>query len=174
MLRTLHLALLVVLSGLPAATHAATATARSCSDPAHRGFDFWIGDWDAYEVGAGASASPVARNRVEPVLDGCALHEDYLQRDGLHGRSFSSYDRIRKRWHQSWFTSRGDQLQLDGRLRDGRIELHGIEHTSDGPRRIRAVWYPQGDGVRETAEYSTDDGAHWSPWFDILFRPHRE
>jgi hypothetical protein len=27
---------------------------------------------------------------------------------------------------------------------------------------------------RETADRSTDGGKTWTPWFDIVFRPHRD
>jgi hypothetical protein len=45
--------------------------------------------------------------------------------------------------------------------------------TADGrPGRLRATWQPRKDGVRETAELSTDGGKTWKPLFDIVFRRH--
>lgn len=69
--------------------------------------------WDTYDVAAPAKL--VARNNVTITLGGCVLHESYEQGDGLVGESFSLYDASRARWHQSWFTNRGQLLLLDGR-----------------------------------------------------------
>jgi hypothetical protein len=47
-----------------------------CAGPEYRVFDFWVGDWDAFDVG---NPAPVARVRVDRILDGCVLREDYQQ-----------------------------------------------------------------------------------------------
>lgn len=35
---------------------------------------------------------------------------------------------------------------------------------------VRARWAPGAEGVRETAERSSDGGRTWNPWFDVVFR----
>jgi hypothetical protein len=45
-----------------------------CAGPDYRMFDFWVGDWDAFDVG---NPVPVARVRVDRILDGCVLREDF-------------------------------------------------------------------------------------------------
>ena len=64
---------------LPSPAGAAKETpSPECAGPEYRRFDFWAGDWDAYEVGAvGADTKPVARTRVDVILGGCALREVY-------------------------------------------------------------------------------------------------
>lgn len=108
-------------SPLSAAEHAAGA----CSAPAYRQFDFFAGDWDTHDVQAPDKV--VARNTVEVILDGCVIHEDYRQGDGLHGESYSLYDAARKVWHQSWVTNRGDLLLLDGGMQGRRMVFEGVE-----------------------------------------------
>ena len=158
----------VVASPLLAAEHASSV----CSAPAYRQFDFFVGDWDTYDVQA--QDKVVARNTVKVILDGCVIHEDYRQNDGLHGESYSLYDAARKVWHQSWVTNRGDLLLLDGGVQDGRMIFKGVERKSGKPDAlVRAAWYKQGDGVRETAEQSLDGGKTWKTEFDILFKPHK-
>src|SRR5262249_32615914 len=66
--------------------------AAACSAPEYRQFDFWVGDWDAFESGG---SIPVARVRVDRVLDGCALLERYEDTNGLKGQSFTIYDASR-------------------------------------------------------------------------------
>jgi hypothetical protein len=146
--------------------------AGGCTAPEYRQFDFWVGNWDAYE--ATGSTKVVARTLVTPMLGGCVLGEVYQQNDGLVGESYSIYDSSRKQWHQSWVTNRGGLLLLDGWLEEGRMVLIGREHRPDGTSSlIRGVWWPEGDAVRERADRSTDGGKTWTPVFDLVFRPHR-
>lgn len=143
----------------------------SCAAPEYRRFDFWIGDWDVFD--ADNPAKRVARVRVDRILDGCVLREDYQDTEGHKGQSFSIYDAVRKSWHQTWVTNRGQVLQLDGGLQDGDMALSAAELTTDGKeKQIRGVWKPVADGVKETAVTSLDGGKHWEPWFDLMFRPH--
>src|SRR5437868_7047717 len=90
------------------------AVSDSCDAPEYRAFDFWIGDWDVYE--ADKPSATVAHVRVERILGGCVLREDYQDNNGLKGRSFSIYDSSRKVWHQSWVTNRGQLLLLNGNI----------------------------------------------------------
>jgi hypothetical protein len=160
------------LAQTPPAKTAAPKAPASCAAPEYRQLDFWIGDWDAYDL---ADANKrVARNRVDAILDGCALREVYEQTDGLVGQSFSVYDASRKVWHQTWVTNHGQLLVIEGRFQDGRLTLTGTQPAAAGPpKTVRAVWYPQEEGVRETAEASGDGGKTWKPLFDILFRAHK-
>ncbi len=143
----------------------------ACAAPEYHQFDFWVGDWDAFEVDTHAKS---ARNHVDSILDGCVIREDYEQNDGMHGESFSIYDASRKVWHQSWVTNRGGLLIIEGAWKDGQMTLEGADHPQPGvERRVRGIWKPQDNGVRETAVTSTDGGKTWKPWFDILFLPHK-
>jgi hypothetical protein len=139
--------------------------------PEYHQFDFWIGDWDAFDLDN--SSTPVARNRVNRILDGCVLLEDYQGTNGLHGQSFSIYDASRKLWHQSWVTDRGKLLVIEGGLHDGAMILNGSDRDANGQRRlVRGTWKRVSGGVRETAVTSQDGGHSWTPWFDIVFKPH--
>jgi len=168
-----------LLTGLGAAlvmcgsAFAAPANPQSrCAAPEYRQFDFWAGDWDAYD--ADDLSRPAARVRVDPILDGCALREDYRGTNGLVGQSLNTWDAVRRVWHQSWVTNRGQLLVLEGELRDGKMTMRATEATAEGTRLWRAVWIPQADGgVRETAETSSD-GKIWKQAFDMVFRKHRE
>src|SRR5260370_39781432 len=159
----------VLVSGTATALAAEALTSSKCAGAEHRRFDFWVGDWDAYEIGGGDK--PVARARVDIVLGGCALREVYEQNDGLIGQSFTTYDAPRKLWHQTWVTNRGQLLQIDGRFQGDSLTLQGRQAAPDGHEEIlRGVLTPQAGGVRETAQGSTDVGATWQPRFDFLLR----
>lgn len=140
---------------------------RRCNTPEHRQFDFWVGNWDVFDRGG---TTKVADVRVEAILDGCVLKEDYADPDGLHGSSFSSFDVTTKRWQQTWVTDRGQLLVINGERQGHAMVFAGWRH--DGPKEVlvRARWIPDGAGVRETAETSNDNGKTWTPWFDLDFR----
>lgn len=146
------------------------AAAAPCMSAKFHGFDFFLGEWEVYDVGA---SKLKAHNSVTRMLDGCAIREVYSRIDGYVGESFSTYDSSRARWHQSWVTNRGELLLLDGGLKDGNMVLTAIEHAATGIAPLtRGVWRPARNGVvRETAERSIDGGKTWTPVFDIEFRP---
>jgi hypothetical protein len=150
---------------------AGAAAQPGCASPAHRQFDFWLGDWDVVDAHTQAK---VARVHVTRTLDDCVLLEEYRGSDGHEGESFSIYDAPRGVWHQTWVTNRGQVLVIEGNLRGGAMELSGSERLADGTvRLVRGTWQPSRDGVREVAVRSTDGGKTWTEWFDLAFRPHR-
>ncbi len=143
----------------------------SCVAPEYHQFDFWIGDWDVFEIDR---STPVARVRVDRILEGCVLPEDYQDTNGLKGQSFSIYDAPRKIWHQSWVTNRGQLLVIEGKIQGGEMVLSGLDRTADGKKRhVRGVWKPVNSVVRETAITSIDGEKTWKPWFDLVFRSHK-
>ena len=149
---------------------AATPISSHCSAAEYHQLDFWIGDWDTFESDAPNGPS-IARARVAPIAQGCAIHELYEQSDGLIGDSILSYDPVRKQWQQTWVTNRGSLMVLWGTFKDGALTLEGESHMRDGKSVMqRITWKNQDDGVREWAELSKDGGKTWSPAFDVLFR----
>jgi len=144
----------------------------ACAGPEFRQFDFWLGDWDTYEMAD--TSKVVARNRVTSILGGCVLREEYEQNDGLVGESYSLWDASRGVWHQSWVTNRGTLLLLEGRVDKGRMVMTAPEMTPEGKASLlRGIWWVEGKNVRSKADRSTDGGKTWAPVFDIVFRPHR-
>lgn len=142
---------------------------KHCTSPQYHQFDFWIGDWDAFDVETGARDAHV---RVDRILDGCVLHEQYEGANGHLGESFSIYDAFRRMWHQTWVTNRGELLTIEGTLENGAMLLAGASLDSGGhEKRVRGNWKPVKGGVQETAVTSIDGGKTWKPWFDVLFRP---
>ena len=93
-----------------------------CLAPEYQQFDFWMGDWDVFDVDN--PSTTVARVRVDHIPDGCVLREDYQGTDGLKGQSFSLYDVFRKVWHQNWVTNRGRLLVIEGQMQAGKM-VHG-------------------------------------------------
>jgi ketosteroid isomerase-like protein len=160
--------LLVVILLLLGTAFAQNSASPQCSAPEYHQFDFWLGDWNAYD--AESPKVVAARVRVEPILDGCSLHEIYDGVNGLHGESFSIYDESRKLWHQTWVTNRGQLLVVEGSFAEGAIKLSGVDNARHA--NVVAAWKQENGGVRETAFFTDENGKGKRPWFDMIFRPH--
>jgi hypothetical protein len=143
---------------------AQSPTSGPCTASEYREFDFWVGDWNVFDIG---NPRKVADAQVEAILDGCVLREDYRGADGHKGQSFTIYDAARKVWHQTWVTNRGELLQIEGKVENGEMILTGRNQQG---ALVRGTWRPVNRDVRETAVTSTDDGRTWQPWFDLMFR----
>ena len=54
-----------------------------CDRPAYHQLDFWIGDWNVVS----ASGEAIGANRIESVLKGCAIQENWTEPSGEEGKS---------------------------------------------------------------------------------------
>jgi hypothetical protein len=165
-LTALGIALITPTVAAPATT---TTAPSQCSAADYHQLDFWIGHWDTFETDP-AGGPLIAHTRVEPIAQGCAIHELYEQTDGLIGDSILSYDPVRKQWQQTWVTNRGSLMVLWGTFKNGALVLEGEAHLRDGKSVMqRITWQTKDEGVRESAVLSTDGGKTWTPAFDVLF-----
>lgn len=141
---------------------------RPCQETECRQFDFWLGDWDA-SWGEGEEGA----NRVEAVLGGCVILEQFDGRPGtpLRGMSVSSYDADENRWRQTWVDNQGGYLDFEGAWQGDRMILLREATTDDGPMLQRMVWYDiQVDTLEWNWERSTDGGEHWTVLWNIHYR----
>lgn len=161
----------VQLFALPLSPAFQPHNAAPCSAPEYHQFDFWLGDWDSFDFG---TTKKDAHIRIDRILDGCVIQEDYQSLAGHQGQSFSIYDASRKLWHQTWVTNRGELLIIEGKFQSGEMVLSGSDLTPTGQKReVRGTWKPLLDGsIRESVVISLDAGKSWQPWFDLIFRPH--
>jgi hypothetical protein len=165
-------ALLAILAATSTASIAA-APPVACPAPAAHQFDFWIGDWDAFD--AEDTHTAIARTRITAIAAGCAIHELYEQSDGLIGDSILAFDPVRRAWQQTWVTNRGSLMVVSGGLVDDALVLEGEMHAANGTSlRQRITWTKQGAEVREASTISRDDGRSWQQAFDVVFRKHRQ
>lgn len=99
-----------------------------CSGEEYRQFDFWIGDWEVLDE----AGTPQGTNRIEQILGGCALQENWVGAEGSTGHSFNTFDKNSGRWHQTWVDGNGLLLLLDGGLEEGSMVLSGPGVSRDG------------------------------------------
>ena len=156
----------LALALLLGAAFAPPASAAACDSPAHRAFDFWLGQWQVQTP----DGKIAGNNRIEREYDGCVLHERYATAGAYRGESLNIYDAGRKVWHQTWVDTTGVLLVLEGGVREGKMVLEGeTANAGAQPTKHRITWTPNADGgVRQLWE-STDAKGNWSVAFDGLY-----
>jgi len=152
-----------------------------CSAPEYRQFDFWVGEWDVVpnpetmpKVSKAQSSREPALNVIKKIEGGCVIHENWDDRQGGTGQSFNIYDRVTKRWNQTWVSNDGSLHIYWGELRDGKIVYIGEVPLGpamrfQGRRTVRLTFMPLGpDKVRQFSESLNSDGT-WSVNYDLLY-----
>lgn len=160
---------LSLLLSLPLQAQAADLKKPACADAAFHQFDFWVGDWDVTTP----QGKPAGRNRIQAILDGCAISEEWTGAGGTNGRSHSAWDATRKQWNQYWAADDAGVLYLSGSLQDGRMVLSGeqVDPASGKHSPQRVTWTPNADGsVRQLWESSADGGKTWTTVFEGIYR----
>ena len=142
-----------------------------CDNAQNRQFDFWLGQWEVTNP-AGKLAG---RSRIESLLDGCVLLENWDSPSGVSGKSFNIFNATTGHWEQFWVDNSGSRLHLRGGMHEGSMVLEGAQDKPDAAtgivQRERITWTPHADGsVRQHWEASTDDGKTWKTSFDGLYR----
>jgi hypothetical protein len=150
----------------------AAAQPRGCAAPEFHQLDFWIGTWDVLS----AAGEKLGANRIDPILKGCAIQENWSEPDGTEGRSLFFYSPIARRWNQIWITDAA--TDLGGLKEKHAIAMHSGEARFQGELitaagrvvldRTTLKLLPDGR-VRQTIETSSDGGATWTAQFDAFY-----
>ena len=170
---TVRFIALLLIANLGIGTVSAQDDQPRCAESAtYDALDFWIGEWDVY-----VGDRLVGSNRIESVLDGCAVLEHWSAEGGGDGKSlfFVDYD---GRWAQIWVTqwamSAGgvkEKIMVDDPP-EGSVRFQGVvRHPDAGVWLDRTTLTPLDDGtVRQLIEVSEDNGESWNPTFDAVYR----
>ena len=127
--------------------------------PEARQFDFWIGDWDV-TWGEGQRG----RNRIEAILDGAVLLEQFDGSPGtqLRGMSVSVYRAQPGEWHQTWVDNQGSYWTFAGGYANGRMTLATDDVRDSRPVKLRMVWHNiSAQALDWNWERSDDGGRTW-------------
>jgi hypothetical protein len=108
----------------------AAANDRACSEAAHRGLDFWAGEWAIYDE----DRVRVGTNRVAKTPDGCAYIETWSGTLGDGGRSLNYFDVAQGRWKQIWLGDTGGLAEQSGVVAEGELRLQGETVGPDGAK----------------------------------------
>ncbi len=132
-----------------------------------REFDFWVGDWDAFD----AKGNKIGSNRIEKVESGCLIVEHWTSARGHTGRSINFIDPVDRTWRQVWVDGSGNVVRYEGVVRDGAMHFTGTYSPQRGSFAIaRATLTPMDDGrVKHVIQHSEDEGKTWKPYFDGVY-----
>ena len=160
---------LVAAAAIPASGQ--TLPAYGCDSPESKQLDFWIGEWELSYVEDGQPRK--SRNRITKTLDGCVVLEEFSGAPGtkLDGRSVSTYDRLTRRWKQTWVDNSASYLDFNGGLEDGRM-VFARQMQRDGKTVGQRMVFGdvQRDSLKWLWQRSDDGGATWKTQWEIDYR----
>lgn len=141
------------------------------NDARYRAFDFWVGDWDVF-----AGTQQVGHNRIERLLEGCLLMENWTDGYGNSGKSLNYFDPAVGRWKQNWVDENGGVVWYEGEVKDGEMRYAGENIAADGKKQLTHCRLTSlADGtVHHVIETSKDDGKTWTKGFDAIYRPAKK
>jgi hypothetical protein len=137
----------------------------------YRSFDFWIGEWEVRDP----QGQHVGDSRVEAILNGCVLLENWKSVRGGEGKSFNTFNPVTKNWRQFWVDASGSVIDYSrGSAAEGSLHFEGEQLTARGARLLSRMDFNllDGDRVRQRIERSSDGGKTWSVWFEGIY--HRK
>lgn len=140
----------------------------ACEEKIHHDFDFWIGDWDVYDLkGEKAGENSITREEY-----GCLLVEHWTDNSGVTGQSYNFYDNASQKWRQVW-VSAGATIDYAGGLNDkGEMVLEGtIGYRNGKTAPFRGVWTKLSNGdVRQHFEQYDAEEKSWKEWFTGIYK----
>jgi len=136
--------------------------------PEYRLLNFWLGDWDVYE-----GNQKVGTNKIESILNSCAVIENWKDLNGGEGKSFFYFDLSDKVWKQVWVTDHGymkEKMEQPSSTK-AEVTFQGEVFNANGKKvldRTRLILQP--NGVRQIIEQSEDVGKTWKVIFDAIYK----
>ncbi len=145
-----------------------------CSKPTFRQFDFWVGEWEAFDLKGNKSGD----SKISIIIDSCVILEEWTgapnQGFTYKGKSFNSYNAATKQWQQTWTDNTGNTTEfLRGEGSDGKIIYYADKVTgAKGEIFMRRLTFTKlsNDKVRQFGEKSDDGGNTWAVEYDLEYR----
>jgi len=152
-----------------------TSSKLPCGDPVYRQFDFWIGEWEAFDT----RGNKAGDSKVSLILDSCIILEEWTSasiNQGIRyaGKSFNAWNAATRQWQQTWVDNAGGTNEyLLGTFDNNRI----IYRTAPFPFKkdsmaIRKMTFTNLGPVklRQQGEISKDNGVNWATEYDLEYR----
>lgn len=176
----MRLTILIILAGLlagaarPGALHAPAAP--PCTEPEARAFDFLIGEWKMHLRSKNQRGEwgtpPVSRSVVVPMLDGCALLDEWIHYNRAgevteKGFTVRTYDPNAKQWRLFWTDNgvfQGRMQMWEGTFEDGVGTFIGGDAAPHprGRTTSKIVFSDIGqDALHWEMFFTRDDGETW-------------
>ena len=143
-------------------------------DPVYNQFDFWIGEWEAYDL----KGNVAGYSKITKILDNCVVLEEWTSaktQQGLvfSGKSYNSYNAVTKQWQQNWVDNTGGTTEyLTGYFENNAMHFTSRPFMSNGRTAIRKLTFYKLENhkVRQHGEISYDEGKTWTSEFELEYR----
>lgn len=138
-----------------------------CSSSEYRQMDFWVGEWEGeFDLPGGGKGH--ATNRITNNEFGrCVIAEHFTAPTGS-GASFGTWDRVGRRWVQTWVDVFGAYITLaGGPVARGptRFELRTTEPIGANHAHYRMIWEDvKADSFTWRWQARQDDGGYRDAW----------
>jgi hypothetical protein len=112
-------------------------------------------------------------NRIQRILDGCVVEENFSGENSipLRGTSVSTFDANSKQWKQTWVDNQGAYLDFAGEFKDGQMILQRESLTKKGRSLQRMVWKNiTANEFDWSWEASQDGGKTWQVQWPIHYK----
>lgn len=131
-------------------------------------FNFWIGNWDLF-----ANGSKFGESKVDTLLDGFAIQEDFLEfpPDPFHSINITTYNTDAKQWEQTMVDNMGHHSFFAGKFIDGKISLvRNFKNKKGEDRMQRTTFYNiSRDSFDWTFDASSDGGKSWNTFYTVHY-----
>lgn len=157
-------------------TLSAQNTLPCIKDTLYQALNFWLGDWDVFD----ANNNQVGQNRIEQILNGCAVMEHWTSQGGSEGKSLFFVDTNTQKWKQVWVTQ---SANTPGGQKEKTLVLNepGQKTIFQGQYQVRGrtildrtILTKQPDGsVKQEIQISPDQGQNWRTTFLGIYKPKK-
>jgi hypothetical protein len=146
-----------------------------CSNPVYRQFDFWLGQWEAFDT----NGQKAGDSKITLILDSCVILEEWTSaavQQGLRyaGKSFNTYNSTTKQWQQTWVDNVGGTNEyLIGKFENNQIIYNSTSFKiSKDTMAIRKMTFTNvsNEKMRQHGQISKDNGVTWTTEYDLEYR----
>jgi hypothetical protein len=160
---------MLIALALAASAQATPPPPPACSTAEYRQLDFWVGDWDAEFALPGGKTGHATNRITRDEFGDCVISEHFSQPDiGFVGASFSTFDRLKKKWVQTWVDNGGGYITLIGGPVEGQphsFELVTVEPRGPNPVHSRMIWQDvKPDSFTWRWQARQGDGSYADSW----------
>jgi hypothetical protein len=137
----------------------------ACQSDSHRALDYWVGDWTVKNP----QGQVVGENRIEVILGGCALLENWTGASASRGKSLNYYNAKEGVWEQKWIDNFGQPLEFKGEVMNSTIAYKGQSYSRQLEKEVMnemTISKVSDDEVRQVWRVSSDEGESWRVVFD--------
>jgi hypothetical protein len=129
--------------------------------------DFWVGEWELSFPNPDGSRGHAVNRITKDEYGACVIAEHFTQ-PGFTGASWSSYDRIKGKWVQTWVDDQGGYITLVGGPVEGRkhsFQLDTVEPRGPSKKHFRMIWENvTPDSLTWRWQQRQDDGSYTDSW----------